>query len=507
MDKILTNFRSAVVRITSANEGNKEFGTGFLFHRILSTSYVLTCAHVIDAVGHDDSIRIDGKQANLVVFGEKDGLDLAVLAVDDMSARMLLPISSSAFLGQPVSIIGFSKEGVYKVLKEVTAKLYSSFEIEILDQGERTEAWYLSVEDSSPPLLKGYSGSPVIDQKSNTVVGIAIAKNNNHGIAISTSSLTHLKDKGKEAISFSFENNRLVSTVKPIISLIENTKVPLDHTANLLDEIKRFFDIEAFPNIEERLPNLAEQLSLAVADGLIKSALLQGLFDWRDKGVRTLEDLEPHIENLALQWLQLESTKQELNRITTEWILVIWDELIPYLQQIIFAYQLPNEAIQSVSTFRLGDHRIVSNSIYSINSVELFTRTIDVALILLASLTPVIVIAIASMSVSIVPYLVAVIATALALWRTDYSLRPFAAAANQLQESLTKANLPKWIRKIVLSDKEIEKICAEQKPAIVQAIKAIINEKQQKQILTSEIVHSLRENTEKVLAEFDRNQT
>lgn len=70
----------AIVKITSRTEQNTNFGTGFVIYRDQRGDYVLTCKHVVNAVGRE-TLAVDGRPAAEVVSGQESGLDLAVLRV------------------------------------------------------------------------------------------------------------------------------------------------------------------------------------------------------------------------------------------------------------------------------------------------------------------------------------------------------------------------------------------------------------------------------------------
>jgi S1-C subfamily serine protease len=73
----------ACILITSRNPDNRRFGTGFIIYHSGQKSYVVTCAHVISDVGGEELIEADGQPARIVGIGSDDGLDLAVIEVDE----------------------------------------------------------------------------------------------------------------------------------------------------------------------------------------------------------------------------------------------------------------------------------------------------------------------------------------------------------------------------------------------------------------------------------------
>lgn len=73
---------SIVLISSSRPESSDVIGTGFLIHKGLRTIYILTCAHVIKAVGGEKSIQVYGKPAKLLASSNIDDFDLAIIQVE-----------------------------------------------------------------------------------------------------------------------------------------------------------------------------------------------------------------------------------------------------------------------------------------------------------------------------------------------------------------------------------------------------------------------------------------
>ncbi len=84
----------SIVLITSADDRKKNvIGTGFTFYREQNYTYLLTCAHVVEDVGGEESLLVDGISPEVVAMGDIQGFDLAVLRVENLNYPLLQLIS------------------------------------------------------------------------------------------------------------------------------------------------------------------------------------------------------------------------------------------------------------------------------------------------------------------------------------------------------------------------------------------------------------------------------
>lgn len=159
----------SVVLITSQDESNKSFGTGFVIRQSSGAAYVLTCAHVVDDVGGVSQAKADGIPIKLVKSGKPDGLDLAVLRVDGLLKRTSLNTRASGNQGSGVITTGFQKFSGPHMLRQLEGNLGDQVALQ-LDTSDRIHAWHLKMGGNS--LQPGYSGSPVVDSQSGCLLGI-----------------------------------------------------------------------------------------------------------------------------------------------------------------------------------------------------------------------------------------------------------------------------------------------------------------------------------------------
>ena len=170
--------KSSVALIESSNSDSNDFGSGFLIYRSNRATYWLTCAHVVNAIGSEDKIRVGRLPAELVGLTKqdlssfKDSFDLAVLKVDGLFKKK--PVQ----LGKPLSRnLRFQALGHFqntktkqRYLREVSGSLH----VDSLNVVAREDyAWVLDLEiDEKFSLEPGYSGSPVFIPNTRKVIGV-----------------------------------------------------------------------------------------------------------------------------------------------------------------------------------------------------------------------------------------------------------------------------------------------------------------------------------------------
>jgi formylglycine-generating enzyme required for sulfatase activity len=171
--------RDGIVRVASADPGNRNFGTAFVVGRKDAVAYLLTCAHVVRSVGGPDQVRAGPARARVLAQGSADGLDdIAVLEAELPAGCVPLRLGYEtrsddyeARSGHGCTVTGFrdlpGQPGTVRLL-QVEGRLGQRTRMEKLNQ--RVEVWELRMDQDLPP---GLSGSPVVDVNTGEVVGIA----------------------------------------------------------------------------------------------------------------------------------------------------------------------------------------------------------------------------------------------------------------------------------------------------------------------------------------------
>lgn len=221
----------AIVKITSRAEQNTNFGTGFVIYRDQRGDYVLTCKHVVNAVGRE-TLAVDGRPAAEVVSGQEDGIDLAVLRVEPPLACTPLKLSASltpcgefvtrgwySFSTSTYRENGYSASAVISLSETLTGRLEAQQQTLLKDAaGQCVPAWQLELPNASYVLQPGYSGSPVVDTLSARVIGVITIRKDQgqRGLAIAAQALELLWPQRPPDL---FDAPQLSQEQQPVINL------------------------------------------------------------------------------------------------------------------------------------------------------------------------------------------------------------------------------------------------------------------------------------------------
>lgn len=166
--------------ITSSK--NASFGTGFVVYKNDNLSYLVTCAHVVEACGKE-SLLVANQEATLVAIGNKETIDLAVIVVQGLDSLALKLSNINVYEQMPFNVKGFKKyinQNHKLELLDGVVKKHS----QIVSPQKNIDIYELSlyVDDN---IEKGYSGSAIYSSSSNYVFAVAISRyNQTHADAI-----------------------------------------------------------------------------------------------------------------------------------------------------------------------------------------------------------------------------------------------------------------------------------------------------------------------------------
>jgi len=181
------DWANSVVLISSTNNQNTAFGSGFVVYCDQEAAWVVTCAHVINDIEGQTEARVKGRKAQTIACGS-DALDLAVLKAPGL--QRLKPFPVSVFTGSQNDVIAIGYESLVSQVREakrLNGKLRDSVEFTSRDEEENVKAWKIRINPKDGLLQRGYSGGPVIDTASEKVVGV----------------LSHSTDEGREGRAIS----------------------------------------------------------------------------------------------------------------------------------------------------------------------------------------------------------------------------------------------------------------------------------------------------------------
>lgn len=269
------DFWDSIILITSSdtNKYGGDFGTGFVIHQDEQTTYVLTCAHVVDKVGGSDKVKVAGHSATVEAIGDTDGCDLAVLSVEDSLTKLPpLKLGAVGAKGREFVTAGFHTNIIrVRQLAGIWGQL-GGMQI-IAREGDRTRAWNLEISDDSEHELKaGYSGSPVVDKTTRCVLGvIAQLTGQGKGLAISIEALQKvwtdipnglINHNSQEQIDPKMTQSpaRLQRELKHIQNQIEETESEISALDGTIKSIKKRLEIVIGPEDEHKLQQRLQEL-------------------------------------------------------------------------------------------------------------------------------------------------------------------------------------------------------------------------------------------------------
>ena len=167
----------SVYLITSQERDNGHFGTGFVIAKDETATWLLTCAHVVKAIGDETPLMAGSHPAEVVTRIE--GEDLALLRVDSPLPSDPLPLLVTAKAGDPVRMVGHSNRAGQYLEQTVLGRLEQCAHVKTPGMDRRIRAWELVVE-AGGKVEKGFSGGPVIHAGIGHVVGVAVRSQGEH---------------------------------------------------------------------------------------------------------------------------------------------------------------------------------------------------------------------------------------------------------------------------------------------------------------------------------------
>lgn len=206
----MSNLEDSIVLIESAKRANV-IGTGFIFHKQQNYSYLLTCAHVIEGVGGEENIRVNDLPAEVIKIGDVQGFDVAILKINttfSASSLNLRILDGKEGKKLEVQITGYYLYGgtkAYTIRGKMIVEVDGHKAIQIIENvTEKVAVGKLEIKKGI--LRSGYSGAPVIDINTESVVGLVTHKidvdgKGKSGVAISIEALEKIWPEMPASIS------------------------------------------------------------------------------------------------------------------------------------------------------------------------------------------------------------------------------------------------------------------------------------------------------------------
>jgi hypothetical protein len=236
------NWSDSVILIASSNAStNESFGTGFVIDKDDQRTYLLTCAHVVKDVGGPEQLKANGLPATLIVSGEDNGFDLAVLRVEGLLDKPRLNLCTLGEEEKPFIISGFYgfARKTPPALRDIQGQLGKQIRLASSDGCDRINAWDLRIEDKHY-LQPGYSGSPVIERATGYVLGVVSYRigKGEEGLAISIEALKQIWKEIPNNLIMNVEIQKNINPLSPAIQRkIERIKRDISLAENQTNEL------------------------------------------------------------------------------------------------------------------------------------------------------------------------------------------------------------------------------------------------------------------------------
>jgi hypothetical protein len=255
----------SVVLVTSNDPEIHDFGTGFVVHRDEQATFVLTCAHVLKAIGVGTAVRVNDSHAIVVAFGSDDGVDLAVLRVVGID-KTPLPLSIACEKGTSFYTAGFQLSGKEWLFRPLNGYLGERVKIGVTP-AKFMNAWDLIIKDEYQ-LQPGNSGSPVIDKANKTVIGIVRTRQGDgrKGLAISIEALARIWPE--MPVSILSGNSRTSAVISN-----EGKALPI---SSVVKELKELLQFVRPINFEKQ--SLFEKLQTIILSANLPETILEEIY-------------------------------------------------------------------------------------------------------------------------------------------------------------------------------------------------------------------------------------
>lgn len=176
----------------------REHGSGFVIRRVGDGAQVVTCAHVVRALG-TDGLQVAALPATVVSDLSSQGVDLAVLLVPGLTEAPPFDLARGV-KGDLVTLLGFEPGGGGPVAVPRAARLAAASVTAL--GGRNRPSWQLELEAGQGEIEGGHSGGPVVHRLTGKVVAVVAMGPDKPG--------------GRDGVAVAIENLRLWSEAPSI---------------------------------------------------------------------------------------------------------------------------------------------------------------------------------------------------------------------------------------------------------------------------------------------------
>jgi molecular chaperone DnaK (HSP70) len=242
-------------------------------------------------------------------------------------------------------------------------------------------------------------------------------------------------------------------------------------TQNFIKEVIQIIDQELEDLVKREFPNLKDAVSQILTDGLLNEVIKPCIQIWRKGDIRTLNDLQPEMQNRALKWLEKPEVKKEIEEKSIIWMNKVQETLGTKINSICIEYKLPSGNIQlePITSWT------ATQGVQDIMNKDKLTPTVD---FLTGTLLPIVVGILPALFFGSIGLLIGITASiGMRFWGRGIT-----------KEFISNLDIPGWIREIILTDIKVDEIIQNNRSDLNKGIKDMFNE-QQRDLIKQYVKH------------------
>lgn len=231
-------------------------------------------------------------------------------------------------------------------------------------------------------------------------------------------------------------------------------------TQNFLEEVNQTIDQSLEEIVISKFSTLKKALALTLTDRLLDEVIKPCMYALRKGDIKTLNDLEPEMQNRASKWLEKPEIKNQIEKEILTWMNEIQKILETEIYPICKKYKLPSGNIQLEPI----TSRTATKDLQDVMNKDKLTPTVD---FLTGTLFPIVVGIVPALIFGPIGLLISIpVAIAVKLVGVEKS-----------KEIISSQDFYVWIRKGILTDNKIDEIIEEKQLDLNKSIKDKLEER------------------------------
>jgi actin-like ATPase involved in cell morphogenesis len=243
-------------------------------------------------------------------------------------------------------------------------------------------------------------------------------------------------------------------------------------TQSFIKEVNQTIDQKLEDIVSSNFYILKDELALTLTGGLLKEVIKPCMHAWREGDIETLNDLEPEMQDRALEWLEKPEIKKRIEEKILTWMNKVQKNLETEINPICEKYKLPSGNIQLEPI----TSETATKDLQDVMNKDKLTPTLD---FLTSTLLPIVAGIVPTLILGPIGLLIGILAAiAVKFWGGEKS-----------KELISNQNIPGLIRKRILTDNKIDEIIEGKQLELKKSIKDKLDE--QRPVLIDHLVEDL----------------